>query len=250
MKLAVWVLASSSVLLSAAARADEACPRATPTATPAFTGSVGAGFAKTSGNTDTLTLNATANAQWVSSPKNLLKASAFYLRGDSNGSIIVDQTLVTGRDEYHLSKRLFVFADVSHLRDRFKQLSYLLTVLGGAGFQVVKSDRTSLAVDVAAGGTVEEDLTPPGRTSGAYHVGQTFSRKLSTTATVTENLTGLWKTTSADDAYYHFDVSLAAAVVRRIELKASFVDDVKTRRAAPGVEKSDRAILTALVMKF
>jgi putative salt-induced outer membrane protein len=246
------VIAVSAILVFAPAlsHSDEPCPCAAPPAIPPLTGSVGAGLAKTGGNTDTLTINATAAVQWDPKTHNVVKVSAFYLRGETAGNVTVSQATLDARDEYHLSDRAFVFADVSDLHDRFKQVSYLVSGLAGVGYKMIKTSATGLAVDGAIGGTLEEDLVPPRRTSGAYHVGETFSHKISTTATISQTLTALWKTTDSTDALYHFDASLAAAVTRHSDLKVSFVDDIKNKPVAAGIKKSDTAVLMAYVMKF
>src|SRR5207237_853284 len=83
---------------------------------------------------------------------------------------------------------------------RFKQVSYLFTILAGAGFQVWKTNASVFAVDAAAGGTVEEDFRPPAQGDGAYHFGEAFSYKLSKTATVTENATALFKMKNSADS--------------------------------------------------
>jgi putative salt-induced outer membrane protein YdiY len=231
-------------------RADDPCAP-TPSPTPrALTASLGAGLAKTGGNTDTLTLNATFGLQWDPKTGKVLKASGSYLRGSTDGLETVDQTALNLRGERRLSARAFLFAEVGYLRDRFKELTYLLTPAVGAGYKLVATDATLLAVDAGLGGAFEKDTDRQSTSGGAFQAGQTFSHKLSPTATFAQSARGIWKTSDTSDALYHLDVSLAAALTGRTEIKVSFVDDIKTRRASPGVARSDTAVMMTLVMKM
>jgi putative salt-induced outer membrane protein len=246
MKVASWVVAAS-LLTAGAARADD--PSATPTP-GTLTGSVGAGFAHTSGNTDTTSVNVSFGLQWDPKTRNVLKAGGFYLRGRTQDTDTVDQATLSVRDEYQLSSRTFAFGEVQYMRDRFKEVTYLITPLVGVGVKLVKTEKTVLALDVAVGGAFEKDESLSSTTSGAYHAGESFSCKISSTASVAQNATALWKTTDSADANYHFDVSLATAVTHHSELKVAFLDDIKNKPTSPTIEKSDTAIVMAFVMKF
>jgi putative salt-induced outer membrane protein len=237
------------VLAAGLVQAEDPCPCPTPTPR-AFTGSLGAGLAKTGGNTDTLTLNALFALQYDPKTGKVLKASGFYLRGSTDGEETVDQTALALRGERQVSSRAFLFGDVGYLRDRFKELTYLITPAVGAGYKLVKTDATLFAVDAGVGGAFEKLTDQPSTSSGAFQAGQTFSHKLSSTATFSQSARGLWKTSDTSDALYHLDVSLAAALTRRTEMKVSFVDDIKNRPASPGVAKSDTAVVMTLIMKM
>jgi putative salt-induced outer membrane protein YdiY len=246
MKLALSLFA---VAVSAAVPGFADTPCATPTPGP-LTGSVGAGFAHTSGNTDTTSLNASFALQYDPKTKNVVKASGLYLSARTEDTDTVDQTTLGLRDEYKLTPRAFVFGDVHYLRDQFKDIKYLITPLLGVGYQLAKTERTALAVDVAVGGAFEEDDDQGSTTSGAYHAGEAFSHKLSPTATVTQTATAVWKTSDSSDALYHFDVSLSTAVTHHSELKVTFIDDIKNKPATPTTKKADTAVVMAFVMKL
>jgi putative salt-induced outer membrane protein YdiY len=247
MRIRTWVVAVSCLASTASAWAADPCATPTPSA---LTGSLGAGFAHTGGNTDTTSVNVSFALQYDPKTKNVVKAAGLYLRGRTEDTDTVNQTTVGVRDEYKLSERAFAFADVHYLHDTFKAVSYLVNPLAGVGYQVVKTPATVLAVDVAVGGAFEKDEGFDSTTSGAYHAGESFAHKLSPTASITQNATAVWKTSDSADALYHFDVSLATAVTRHSELKVSFLDDIKNKPATPTTEKSDTAIVMAFVMKF
>lgn len=246
MKIAYWV-AVSSLLASAALAADGPCVAPTP---GALTGSLGAGFAHTGGNTDTTSVNVSFALQWDPKAGNVVKARGFYLRGRTDDTDTVDQTTLNVRDEYQLSPRVFAFGEVGYLRDRFKDVSYLITPLVGLAYKLVATEKATFALDAGLGSAFEKDDSLSSTTSGAYHAGESLSYKISPTASLTQNATGLWKTKDSADALYHFDVSLATAVTHHSELKVSFLDDIKNEPTSPTIAKSDTAVVMAFVMKF
>ena len=85
----------------------------------------------------------------------VFKADALYLRGDSGGVTQVDKAAADVRGEYSLSDRTFAFAEVSYLRDPFKDVNYLVAPLAGGGYRIIKSDKENLTVDGALGGEME-----------------------------------------------------------------------------------------------
>lgn len=210
---------------------------------------IGAGLAITSGNTDTKSLNFSFGTKYDPHTRLVFKADALYLRGESAGVTQVDKATANIREEYSLSDRTFAFTELSYLRDRFKDINYLVAPLVGAGYRLIKSDRENLTVDAAGGGQFESDLDAGRSSSGAVKVGENFDLALSKTSKITEKVTGLWKTSDFSDALYHFDAGLTTTVTTRSELKIAYTYDYKTL-PPPGVKKGDSALFAALLFKF
>jgi putative salt-induced outer membrane protein YdiY len=210
-----------------------------------WTGSVGAGLALTSGNTDTKSLNASVAVKYDPHTRFVFKADALYLRGDAHGETQVDKATANARGEQTLSDRTFAFGEVSYLRDPFKGIDYLVAPLVGGGYRIIKSDRENLSVDGAVGAQFES-----GSSSGAVKAGENFDLALSATSKVTQKLTGLWKTSDFGDALYHFDAGLSAAITARSELKLAYAYDYKTKPSLLGAEKGDSALFAAFLFKF
>ncbi len=238
MKVLLLLLAAAVPVL-----ADDTTP-AKPWAT-----NIGAGLAITSGNTDTKSLNCSFGTKYDPHTRFVFKADALYLRGESNGVVQVDKATADAREEYALSDRTFTFAEVSYLRDTFKDVNYLIAPLVGGGYRLIKTDRENLTVDGAAGAQFESDTGAGKSTSGAVKAGENFDYALSKTSKVTQKLTGLWKTSDFGDALYHFDAALTTTVTSRTELKVAYTYDYKTKTVA-GIKKGDSALFAALVMKF
>ncbi len=215
-----------------------------------WSGNFGAGLSLTRGNSDTKNVNLSAQLAQRIDAKNLAKYDAFYLRADQNGDLTVDRTTFGGRDEYTISPVMYAFGDAHFLRDKFKQIDYLVSPTVGAGYHFIKEKDLDVAAEGGLGLVVEKDAGHARETSGALTARQLLTWKFSPTATLGEVASGLWKTKAFGDALYHFEGSLASDLTTRSQLKLSAIDDYKTRPPAPGVKKNDISIIAAVVMKF
>ena len=215
-----------------------------------WSGNFGAGLSLTRGNSDTKNINLSAQVAQRIDAKNLAKYDAFYLRGDQNGDLVIDRTTLGGRDEYTLSPVMYAFGDVHYLRDKFKQIDYLVSPTVGAGYHFIKEKDLDVAAEGGLGFVIEKDAGLSRETSGALTAKQLLTWKFSPTATVGEVASGLWKTKAFGDALYHFEASLASDLTARSQLKLSMIDDYKTRPPAAGIKKNDVSLIAAVVMKF
>lgn len=239
-----FVAALMLFFVCAAALADDTTP-AKPWAT-----SIGAGLAITSGNTDTKNLNFSFGTKYDPKTRLVFKADALYLFGKSDGVKQVDKAAADAREEYTLSERTFVFAEVSYLRDPFKEIQYLIAPVAGGGYRIIKTDTRTLTVDGAAGVVAERNSVAGRSTSGAIKAGENFEWALSPSSKFTQKLTGLWKTDDFSDSLYHFDVALTTTVVTRIELKLAYGYDYKNKPVPSTVKKGDSALFAAFLYKF
>lgn len=226
------------------ATAQETAPPPKPWAS-----SFGAGLAATSGNTDTKNFNLSFTTKYDPKTRFVFKADALYLRGDANGQKQVDKAAADARGEYSVSDRTFTFGEVTYLRDPFKDLTYFVAPLAGAGYRIIKSDVRNLTVDGAVGAEAESGST--GRSSGgAVKAGQNFDWTISPSSKITEKVTGIWKTSDFADSLYHFDAGLTTTLAARLDLKVAYVFDYKNRPTVPGIKKGDSALFAAFMVKF
>lgn len=215
-----------------------------------WTSSAGAGLALTSGNSDTQNINIAFNTLWDPKTSRTFKVDALYLLGRNNGEKQVDKASAGARYEQLFGPRAFWFGEVQYLRDPFKEISYLVSPLAGAGIHVIDTGVRKLTFDAAAGAVMESNAGFGRDTSGALKAGQSFDWTLSPTSKLTQRLTGLWKVDDFGDALYHFDAGLATTVATRLELKVSYLYDYKNHPPSPDVEKGDSALFAALLVKF
>jgi putative salt-induced outer membrane protein YdiY len=239
----LFVLISTLLIVADVAAQEAAVPKA-------WTSSIGAGLAITSGNTDTQNYNFSFSTKYDPKRRIVFKADALLLRGSSNGETQVDRATAAARGEYALSDRTFTFAEVSYLRDPFKDIDYLLAPVAGAGYRLIRSERRNLTVDAAAGFQIESNEILGRSSSGAVKAGEDFDWALSKTSKVTQKFTALWKTDDFGDALYHLDAGLVTSVMTRLELKVAYAYDYKTQPPSPTIEKGDSALFAALLFKF
>jgi putative salt-induced outer membrane protein len=210
---------------------------------------VSIGVATTSGNSDTSQFNAAYDLTYDPLTRNIVKSNALFLRGTTEREVSAERVLFNVRDEYKINDRTYVFGNNLYLRDRFKSISYLDAVTGGVGYKLVASDRTKLDVDGGVGGVWEKNTALALTSSGAVTAGEKLQHQLTSTTTLTQSVTALWKTNDAEDALVTFGAGVAIAVSSRIQVKFEVLDVYKNKPPTPDLEKNDVATVVAIVFK-
>lgn len=247
---AVAVMAAAC--LPAGALLAQDCPPCPPPPPPEPVGwiaSIGGGLSLTGGNTQSNSYNLSLSVTHDPKRKNLFKAEALYLRSDTDGEATSDQLNASLRDEYRLWSHGYVFGQIGYVRDRFKDVDYLVSPAVGLGYRLLEKDNLLLAADASLGGAFERLTDLQSSSDLALQAGQRFEWKLSQSAKLLQKATSLWKTKDFGDAYYRFELSLSTTVAKKLELKLTFADDYKTRPPKPELKKNDTAFIVALVFK-
>ena len=227
--------------------AQPAAPAPPP---PLWTGSAGFGLSLNRGNTATTNVNLTAEATRDPKTHSVWKLKALYMRGETNGALAVDRLLLEGRNERTLSTRVYAFAQAQFLEDQFKDIDYLFAPSGGIGYKLIVTPATSFNVDGGFGVKWEKNPGFDRRTDPVFTASDKFEHKLSTTATVTQGFTALWRADAPGDALYTFTAGAAAALTARTQLKVELLDTYSSRPPNPAVKSNDIALLTTVVYKF
>jgi putative salt-induced outer membrane protein YdiY len=231
------------------ARGIPAFAQTPPPEPKVWTVAASAGLALTSGNSDTSTINAAYDLVYDPPGRNLVKSDALFIRGKTEGDLSASRFGLNLRDEYQLNARAYVFGQNQYLRDKFKNIDYLIAPTGGLGYKLLDTAATKLNVDGALGAVWEKNPGFDVKASGAIAAGEKLVRTLTATTTLTQTVTALWKTSDFDDALLTFGVSLAAAMSTRTQLKVELLDTFKNKPPSAAIEKNDVAILMALVYK-
>ena len=180
-----------------------------------WTVEMSAGLALTSGNTDTSNVNASYTVIYNPQRKNVVKSDGLFLRGETEGVLSADRISLNVRDEYSLTSRTFVFGQNQYLRDEFKSIDYLLAPTAGLGYKRFDTATTKLAVDGSVGGVWEKNPGFEVSAAGALSVGEKLTQTLTTTTTLTQSFTPLWKMNNFDDALLTAGLGVAASKTRR-----------------------------------
>ena len=235
-----------SLLLSAAEALAQPAPA--PEAKP-WRLNFGAGLAVTSGNKDTSTYNASYNVTYKPHARRTFTSDALLLRGKTNGELSNERFGLNVREEFRMNDRVFVFGQNQYLRDRFKRIQYMVAPTGGVGLTTAKNERTTLTIDVGAGGVWEKNPYSDIRSSGAVTLGQKLSHVVSSTTMLTQSVSGLWKTEDFADAYYQFGAALSIGINSRVQLKIEVLDTYSNKPTGNRVEKNDVSTVFAVVFK-
>lgn len=217
--------------------------------TTTWTATISGGLALTAGNKDTSTVNAGFEVIYDTHAQNLVKADGLFLRGKTEGELSGERLGLNGRDEYRIGDNFFVFGQVQYLRDRFKQIDFLIAPTSGLGYRVVQTGRARISFDAGLGGVWERDFGREFNTSGALTIAERISYALSPTATITQSVTGLHRTSDISDALYAFGGTLAASVTSRTQVKIEAIDTFKTKIQPPASVNNDLALVVAFVYK-
>ena len=224
-----------------------------------WTTEIGAGLAMTNGNSDTKNINLSLGLVHDPKARNVFRFNGLYLRGDKDGTLLINQTAFTGRDEINLSTRTFVFFQAAFLKDTFKNINYLFSPTAGVGYKLINNDTKLLAIDTGLGGVWERDFARNAlsqtvlqdtKAAGAYNASERFAWKMSTAATVTQSFASLWKTNDWADSLHNFSAGIGASLTQRTQIKVEFLDTYKNRPVPGTPRKNDTTLITSLVMKF
>lgn len=210
---------------------------------------IGGGLAFTSGNKDTSTYNASYEAAYRPHNRHMFKSDAMLIRGTTEGVLSNERFGFNLREEFRVNERIFVFGQNQYLRDRFKRIQYRVAPTSGVGLTTVSSDTTTVTIDVGAGGVWEKNPYSDIRASGALTFSQELRQTISSTTTLSQSLSGLWKTEDLSDSFYELGIALALAINSRVQLKIEALDTYSNRPTGNRVKKNDVSTVFAIVVR-
>jgi putative salt-induced outer membrane protein YdiY len=221
-----------------------------PPPPPGWAGSLGAGMALTSGNSDTSTINMAYEILRDVGGDVVLKSAGLYLRSGSEGDATVDRAAVDARLDYRLTPRLSAFGQTTYARDRFKEIDYLIAPTAGLSLAVVRTPRIEWTTDGSLGVVYEKNTGLDGDASGAVLAGERFLFKMNDTTRLIHAASGLWKMDDFGDSFYNFSAGVATSLASRLELKVEFLNTYKRQPTNPTLDKNDQSLVLSVVYKF
>jgi len=180
----------------------------------------------------------------------VFRTDGLYLRSEENEEDTADKSALRVREERSFSDRMFGYGDIGYLRDRFKDIDYLITPMVGVGWKAILPEPVSLVFDVGVGGAFEKNPGFDSTSDAAFSVGEGFEWKISEGASLTQSVSGLWNLDDTEDAFYQGALSFAASITDRSELKLSFLVDYDNLPTTPDLDRTDSTLLATIVMKF
>lgn len=225
-------------------------PAAPPPPPPGWTGSIGGGFAITSGNSDTSTTNVGYDVLKDHGTNVIFKSTGLLLKGSNNGVSNVDRSQADARIGYTLTPRLSAFGQTTFARDNFKAIDYILAPTGGLSYKVVATDRTEWMTDGSVGVVFEKNKGLDVDTSGAIIAGEKLTHKFAEKTKFVHAATALWKMKDIEDAFYTFSAGLLTSIAGNFDLKTEFLSTYKNKLTNPALKKADQSIVLAVVYKY
>lgn len=138
----------AALAVPAASLADDLT--APPTVPTPWSGDASAGYLRTTGNTNSTSLNAKANVDWKSAPwENQFTGQGAY--ASSKGASTAEAYQASDKLSYDLSPNDFVFTSLGYSNDRFAGIVSRFTEAVGYGRHLVRTDRQTLDGSIGAG---------------------------------------------------------------------------------------------------
>jgi putative salt-induced outer membrane protein YdiY len=159
------VTALLPLLMTAAASAEAPQPtlpvQEAEAPKPAWTGSVAAGAILRSGNNETRTANATADAVWKVD-KNRVTLGALWSYQDDTTGVTQRKTYGDAKYDHFLSEKAFAYGQASGNSDKDAQLNLRLTLGAGAGEQFIDNETWQFSAEAGLSG-ISEDFKNSGK---------------------------------------------------------------------------------------
>ncbi len=203
------------------------------------------GFVKTSGNSDTQTLNAKMNTStaydlW----KHTLQAEA--LNSTSNDVRSAEKYRLEGQSDYSLSERSYALGLASWENDNFSGFDYQATAAIGLGYKAIQESDMTLSLELAPGYRISEYEVGDTEKDAIIRAAENFSWKFSPTSKFDQYLN-----TEAGDSntVTRFGVSLTSQVADALSMKLGY--QIKHNSdVTPGADKTDKQTSVTLVYKL
>ena len=209
---------------------------------------VSLGLTLTRGNTESETLD----AAYLGEKKTPFDEYQIGLAGDYgnlNGKDSVNDYKAFTQWNHLFTDRFFGYVRVDGLRDIIASVDYRVTVGPGAGYYLLKTTNTTLALE--AGSAFEsQELDHQGNSYFATIRGaERFEHKFNAGVRLWQNVEILPEVDRWDNYIVNFEIGVETALFKSLSLK-SYLDDNYNNRPANGRLKNDAKIVTALDYKF
>lgn len=203
------------------------------------------GFIKTSGNTETETLNAKFGAEtsyllWTHKLQlEALKSAADDLRS-------AEKYRAEAQSDYALSDTSYAFGLANWENDNFNGLNYQAAAVIGYGFKALDTDTLKLNLEVAPGYRITEDENNNTEEDAIVRLAEIFAWKISETSTLDQSL----KVETGDsNTETRFGLALTNQINGSLSMKVGY--NITHNSDVPaGTDKTDRETAITLVYKL
>lgn len=207
---------------------------------------LGLGIVITDGNSDTSSVNGSGEivyqrSQW----RHSARAEAF--RSSTEGEKTAERYTITGKSDYHLDDRNYVFGLLGYEDDRFSGYDYQGTASVGYGRDVLRGDRVNAFLEAGVGArhyrvTDAEDSDA----EGTIRLAGGLEWKISETATFTQEAdTTIGEEVTVTNSITSLSSQVVGNLAAKFSLHIRHISDVP-----PDTEKRDTKFTANLVYSF
>jgi len=216
-----------------------------------FTGDASFGLSTTSGNSDTMSLSFTFNANTqIDNTKKWLNKGG-YLRAEQDGNDTADNLVFSSRLEWTHSDKIYSYYEVGYLKDKFKDYDYRITPSIGLGYVFFDNGVKSLKF---TGGLSEVMISYRSMDStdnyGALTFGNEFKWKISSSADFSQKLSVTSDISDFSKYFLVFNMDLSVAINKTWGVKLAFTDNYDNEPVSDAVEKNDTVFIAGITYKF
>ncbi|MFO1499157.1 MAG: DUF481 domain-containing protein [Verrucomicrobiota bacterium] len=214
---------------------------------PAWVSSASLGITLTRGNSKTLlvTANVLTEKKWL---QNELRLGADATYGEDHDVKNAESLHGFGQYNRLFTERAFGYLRLDALHDAVADVEYRLTLSPGVGYYFIKNQQTTLSGEVGPGLVIEKQ----GNDTRQYltlRVAERFEHKLNDRVRVWQSIEFLPQVDDFDNFIINSEVGLDTALTQKLSLKV-FAVDTYDNAPAPGREKNDLKLVTAVAYKF
>ena len=215
---------------------------------PAWTGQISAGWNSTSGNTSTDTKSLSASAE-RRTEDNRITVGLDYARGKQANVTTEDWFRSRAKYDHFVSPKWYGFVNGRYETDDIALLDSRTLLGGGAGYQLLDSDKTHLSIEGGLAEQREEYLTGGVQTATTVQLGYSFDHQLLETVKFVHDLTYFPSTDDVSDYYLTTTAELRANFTKSMfgSFKTIFSRDASP---APGRGNSDVKYILSVGIGF
>jgi putative salt-induced outer membrane protein YdiY len=206
-----------------------------------------AGVTLTRGNSDTVlgTANILGVGKWQ---RDELRLGADGAYGENDD--VKNAESLHGFAQYNrlFNERAFGYLRFDALHDAIADLEYRLTFSPGVGYYFLKNPTTSLSGEVGPG-LVYEKQGAGTHTYLSLRVAERFEHKFSKTAKLWQSLEWLPQVDRFSNYILNAELGVETALTQKLALRV-FAQDTYDNEPAPGRQKNDLKLVTAIAYKF
>jgi putative salt-induced outer membrane protein YdiY len=214
---------------------------------PAWDTSAAVGVTLTRGNSKTVlvTGNVLSEKKW---DKNEVRLGADAQYGEDHDTKNAESVHGFGQYNRLITDRFYGYARLDALHDAVADVDYRLTLSPGVGYYIIKTAQTTLSGEVGPGFIYEKQ----GRHTTGYatlRVAERLEHKLNDRVKLWESVEFLPQVDRFENYIINAEAGIDTSLTKKLSLRV-FAVDTYDNQPAPGREKNDLKLVTAIAYKF